>query len=142
MTCTDVVIPGCKVEVLGNSVMIEGIEPSHHVRGDLLPGIGVGANGVNLIALVTAPCITDKLLPLQEQAGISGAHWNRNLRPILIGLAPVGRRPARVQVLKRLVFPAQPLLKLRLGLCVITLVAVLAWQRSWQPVRDILDWTS
>jgi len=49
--------------------MVKGIEPSHHVGRDLLPGIGVGANGVDLIALITAPVSLTNPLQFKSRPG-------------------------------------------------------------------------
>src|ERR1700751_5446407 len=56
----DAVAPGGKVEVVGDGVVIESVEPAHGIGSDELAAIGIGANGIHLILLVTAPGVADE----------------------------------------------------------------------------------
>ena len=67
----DVVVPGGEVEVLGDGVVIVAVEEAHHVGGDELAGVGVGADDVELILLVAAPGVGDEALPAEEEAGVA-----------------------------------------------------------------------
>ena len=114
MALADIVVPRRHIEILRDGVVIEAIEPTHHVGGDELAGVGVGANHVELIALVASPRIADETHPAQQEAGISVTGLDRNLIPRGVGLAPVGCRPARVEVVESAVTRLDPLLELSL----------------------------
>ena len=63
VAAADVVIPGGEVEILRDGVVVEAVEPAHHVGGDELVRIGVGADDVELIFLIAAPGVGDEALP-------------------------------------------------------------------------------
>lgn len=137
MSLPDIVVPGGEVEILFDHVVIEAVKPAHCVRGDELPGIGVGANDFQLVLLITAPCIADKSLPGQQQSGIAVLRLNRNLAPVEYGFAPVGSGPSRIQVVESDVTRLQPLLELRLGTGIERDVGVLVIDLPPQHVRIV-----
>src|SRR6185369_16719304 len=112
MSLPHVVVPGGEVEIFLDHVVIEAVKPAHGVCGDELFGIGVGADDLQLVLLITAPGIADKSLPGQQQSGISVLRLNRNLAPVENGFAPVGSGPACIQVIKGAVTRLEPLLEL------------------------------
>ena len=105
---SDIVIPGGEVEVFLDHVVIEAVKPAHRVRGDELLGIGIGANDLQLVLLVTAPGIADESLPGQQQSGIAVLRLNRNLAPVENCFAPVGGSPACIQVVESDVTRLEP----------------------------------
>ena len=145
---------------LFDNVVIEAVIPAHRVGGDELLGIGIGANDVQLVLLITAPGIADKSFPGQQQAGIAVLRLNRNLAPVENGFAPVGGGPARIQIVESAVARFEPLLELRLGVGIERDVGILvvnlpaqyvgivsetlgqSVRRSCAPVRDTWDWRS
>ena len=84
-----VVVPGGEVEIFLYNVVIEAVEPSHGVGGNELFGIGIGANRVQLVLLITPPGVADKPLPAQQQAGIAVLRLDRDLVPVENSFAPV-----------------------------------------------------
>ncbi len=73
----DVVIPGGEVEILADGVVIVAVEPAHHVGGDELAAVGVGADDVQLVLLIAAPGVGDESLPAQQQARVPGMSFDR-----------------------------------------------------------------
>ena len=92
--------------------MIESVEEPHEVRGDELAWFCVLADGVDLVLLVGDPDMCKESLPVEHQAGIVLANRNRDLSPVVVGLAPVRGRPVGIEVVERFVFRFQPILKL------------------------------
>src|SRR5690348_7885358 len=124
MPLAHIIVPGGEIQVLGDGVMIETVEPAHGVAGDELATIGMGANSIHLVLLVATPGVADKTHPAQQQAGIAVGAFNWNLAPVGIGLAPVSGSPAGVQIVERAVARLQPLLKLCPGIRIEGYVAV------------------
>src|SRR5690242_8619636 len=125
MTFPDVVVPRRKIEILTDDVMIVAVEPSHHVGGNELPRIGVRANGIKLVFLITPPGIAHEASPTEEQARIPISRLNGNLVPIGVRLAPVRRGPAGIQVIESSISVLQPLLELRLRTRIVGVFCVL-----------------
>ena len=109
---TDIIVPRNKRERLGDAVMIEAIEPTHKVSGDELTRLCTGTNGVNLRLLIARPAIGNEIFPFEHQSWIGALLRNRNLAPVVVGLAPVSSGPMRVEVFDGLEFFLQPILKL------------------------------
>ena len=119
----DVVVPRGEIEVLLDGVVVELVEPTHGVGSDDLAGFAVGADCVDLDAVVAAPSVGDELLPVEQQAGVAVGLFDGDLRPVLVGFAPVGGGPTGVQVAERAVFRFEPLLELGTGVWAVAFVA-------------------
>src|SRR6185437_2541340 len=113
MSLADVIIPRRQVEVLRYLVMVEAVEPAHHVGGDELSWRRILANRIELIFLVAAPSIADETFPAQQQAWVARLGFNGNLVPVAVSLAPVRSGPAGIQVIERAVAIFQPCLEVR-----------------------------
>ena len=137
--CADVVVPCGEVEIFLDNVMIEAVIPSHCVRGDELFGIGIGANDVQLVLLITAPGVADKSLPGQQQAGISVLRLDRDLAPVENRFAPVGSGPAGVQIIECAVSRLEPLLELRFGIRIERDVGIFVVDLPAQYVRIVAE---
>jgi hypothetical protein len=107
-----IIVPRSNVQVLTHRVVVIGIEEAHHVRRNKLPWIAVLPDLVQLYFLVAAPSIADEPPPAQQQSRVAIGCFNGNLAPVRVGLAPVTRRPSRVQVIQRAIPGLQPRLKL------------------------------
>ncbi len=88
--------------------MVVAVEEAHHVGGDELALVRVGAEDVELILLVAAPGVGDEALPAEEEAGVAAGGLDGNLRPVVVGLAPVGGGPAGVEVVEGVVVVFEP----------------------------------
>src|ERR1700677_127364 len=94
----DIIIPGGEGERLGNRVMIEAVKKAHEVPGYELARFGMLTDYIDLILLVRRPDIGDEVFPVEHQSGIVLADGNRDFRPVVVSLAPVGGGPVRIQV--------------------------------------------
>src|SRR6185437_1467171 len=110
---------------LGDGVVVVAVEPAHHVGGDELAGVGVGADDVELVLLVAAPGVGDEALPTEEEAGVAVFFLDGNLRPVGVALGPVGGGPAGVEVVEGLVMVAAPFVELLLDVGAVGLAGVL-----------------
>ena len=63
LALADVVVPGCKVEILFHSVMVVAVKPTHRIGGDKFRCVRIGVKNFELILLVAAPGIADEAHP-------------------------------------------------------------------------------
>jgi len=110
--------------------VIIAVEEAHHVGGDELALVRIGTDDVELIFLVAAPGVGDEAFPTDEEAGIAigGAvlrDGDGDLRPVGVGLAPVGSGPAGVEVVERVVVIFKPPVELGLVCGAVGFVGVL-----------------
>ena len=91
--------------------MIVAVEEAHHVGGDELAVVRVGADDVELIFLVAAPGVGDEALPAEEETGVAAGGFDRDLRPVVVGFAPVGGGPFVVEVVEGAVAGFEPVVE-------------------------------
>ncbi len=104
MTCPDVPVPGGEIQVTGQRVMVKSAEPAHEIVRNPGGGGELRAERIHLQFLEILIGAGDKAFEGQHQAGVVRPNRQRNLRPVVIGLAPVGGRPMRIERLERAIF--------------------------------------
>src|SRR5580704_10907296 len=114
MTLSDVAVPGGKIEIMCDFVMVEVIGPAEatDVGGDELARIGKLANHINLHALKAAPRVADEAAMFEQQTGITASGGKRDLIPAVVGLAPIGSYPGAIQRVEGSVFQFEPIIEL------------------------------
>jgi len=93
---------------LRDGVVIVAVEEAHHVGGDELATVRVGADDVKLVLLVAAPGVRHEALPTEKEARVAVGGFDGDLRPVVVGLAPVGGGPFVVEVVEGAVALVDP----------------------------------
>ena len=78
----DIVIPRSHIQVFGELVVIETIEPAHVIVGDPNPGRKMLAQDIDLVFLELAVRGGDEALEFEHQPGVMRADGDRDLIPI------------------------------------------------------------
>ena len=133
----EIPVPADDIEFLCGDAVIEIVVLCDEVGRHDLVCAKMRSHRIDLVLLITAPEVAPEPPPVERQPRIVARPGNVDLRPVVVGLAPIGSEPRSIQAVDRAVSRLQPLLESGPRLAVAGVAAIFVVDLETDDVRVV-----